>query len=119
MLRTYCLEFSKDWDEGVHLLLFAAREVVQESLGFSPTELVLAHTVRAPLKLLQEKWLGDDKPKNLLDYVCNFCFKLHRGCELAKQNMSVAQKKIKRWFDKDAKAGVSLQVIKCYIYIYI
>lgn len=25
MLRIYCLEFDKDWDEGVHLLLFAAR----------------------------------------------------------------------------------------------
>lgn len=40
MLRTYCLEFNKDWDEGVHLLLFAAREVVQESLGFSEAKLV-------------------------------------------------------------------------------
>ena len=26
MIRTYCLDFEKDWDEGVHLLLFAARE---------------------------------------------------------------------------------------------
>ncbi|PIK38094.1 hypothetical protein BSL78_25069 [Apostichopus japonicus] len=33
MIRTYCLEFQKDWDEGVHLLLFAAREAVQETLG--------------------------------------------------------------------------------------
>ena len=34
MIRTYCLEFQKDWDEGVHLLLFAAREAVQETLGY-------------------------------------------------------------------------------------
>ena len=34
MMRTFCSEFPKDWDEGVHLLLFAAREAVQESLGF-------------------------------------------------------------------------------------
>lgn len=59
MLRAHCLEFSKDWDEGVHLLLFAAREVIQESLGFSPAELVFAHTVRGPLKLLKEKWLSE------------------------------------------------------------
>lgn len=103
MLRSYCLEFSKDWDEGVHLLLFAVREVVQDSLGFSPAELVFAHTVRGPLKLLQEKWLGDGEPKNLLDYVSNFRFKLHRACELARQNMSVAQTKMKRWFDKNAE----------------
>ena len=36
MLRCYCLEFEKDWDEGVHLLMFAASELVQEALGFSP-----------------------------------------------------------------------------------
>ncbi len=40
MMRTYCLETEKDWDDGVHLLLFAARESVQDSLGFSPFELV-------------------------------------------------------------------------------
>ena len=38
---------------GIHLLLFAARESVQESLGFSPFELVFGHRVRGPL--LKEK----------------------------------------------------------------
>jgi hypothetical protein len=45
MMRTYCYQYEKDWDEGVHLVLFAARETVQESLGFSPFELVFGHTV--------------------------------------------------------------------------
>ena len=31
MIKMYCIENSKDWDEGVHLLLFAVRESVQES----------------------------------------------------------------------------------------
>ena len=30
MMRIYCFETEKDWDEGIHLLLFAARESVQE-----------------------------------------------------------------------------------------
>ena len=60
MLRTYCLENNCDWDQGVHLLLFAARESVQESLGFSPFELVFSRTVRGPLKLLKEAWLAED-----------------------------------------------------------
>jgi hypothetical protein len=51
MIRTFCLQYEKDWDDGVHLLLFAAREAVQESLGFIPFELVFGHTVRGPLKL--------------------------------------------------------------------
>ena len=52
MMRTYCLETGKDWEDGIHLLLFAARESVQELLGFSPFELVFGHTVRGPLDLL-------------------------------------------------------------------
>ena len=54
MIRSYCFDTEKDWDEGIHLLLFAVRESVQESLGFSPFELVFGHTVRGPLKLLKE-----------------------------------------------------------------
>ena len=34
----------------------SAREVVQESLGFSPAELVFGHTLRGPLKAFQEKF---------------------------------------------------------------
>ena len=36
------------------MLLFAVRKSVQESLGFSPFELVFGHTVRGPLKLLMK-----------------------------------------------------------------
>jgi len=34
MLKKHCLEQEKEWNEGVHLVLFAARESIQESLGF-------------------------------------------------------------------------------------
>ena len=43
------------------------RETVQESLGFSPFELVFGHTVRGLLDLLKEGWLTEDPPTNLLD----------------------------------------------------
>ena len=72
IMKIYCHQYEKDWDEGVHLLLFAAREAVQESLGFSPFELVFGHTVRGPLKLLKEKWLTETSDLNLLDYVSTF-----------------------------------------------
>lgn len=61
MLKSFCLEFERDWDEGVPLALFAIREVVQESLGFSPSELVFGHTVRGPLKLLHESFISEKK----------------------------------------------------------
>ena len=40
MIRTYCFEENKDWDERVHMLLFAVRESVNDALGF---ELVFEH----------------------------------------------------------------------------
>lgn len=51
MFHTFCLEFQKDWAEGLPMVMFAVREVVQESLGFGPAELVFGHTVHGPLKL--------------------------------------------------------------------
>ena len=57
MIRSYFLDTDKNWDEGIHLMLFPVRELVQESLGFSPFELVFRHTVRGRLKLLKEKFL--------------------------------------------------------------
>lgn len=90
MLRAYCLENEKEWDDGVHLL-FAAREAVQESTCFSPADLVFAHNVRGPLRLLRENWLNESQPKNLLDYVSSFRYKLHHACELATQHLSAAQ----------------------------
>ena len=57
LIRAYCIEHGKDWDQGIHLLLFATREAVQESLG-CPLELIFGHTVRGPLKLLKESWLA-------------------------------------------------------------
>ena len=73
MIRSYCFDTEKDWNEGIRLLLFAVRESVQESLGFSPSELVFGHTVRGPLKLLKEKFLSDDDSSlNLLQYVSDF-----------------------------------------------
>ena len=50
MMKAYCTTEGKDWDEGIPLLLFAARESIQESLEFSPFELVFGHLPRGPLK---------------------------------------------------------------------
>ena len=84
-------------------MLFAAQEAVQESLGFSPFELVFGHTVRGPLKLLKEKWLTETSDLNLLDYVSDFKEKLYNACKLAQENLKSSQMKMKMWFDKDAR----------------
>ena len=104
MIRSYCFDTENDWDEGIHLLLFAVRESVQESLGFSPFELVFGHTVRGPLNLLKEKFLSqEDTPLNLLQYISNLRSKLLTACEAAKSNLKKAQGKMKQTFDKNTK----------------
>lgn len=106
MLKSYCYEFEKDWDEGVHLLLFAIRETTQESLGFSPFELIYGHAARGPLKLLQEKILQSNETTNLLNYVSHFRYRLNRTCEIASQNLKSTQSSMKKWYDRKAKKRV-------------
>ena len=54
MFRKMCAERPKDWDRYPPALLFAIREVPQESLGFSPFELV--YYVRGPMAILRKLW---------------------------------------------------------------
>ena len=86
----YCVDKERQWDEGVHLVLFAARESIQEALGFSPFELAFGRTVCGPLKLLKEVWLGEDTTMNLLDHVSDLHEKLHTATQLAKDNLKSA-----------------------------
>lgn len=92
MLSKFCLETAKSWDEGVPFVLFAAREAVQESLGFSPAELVFGHSIRGPLKVLKEQFMSDDSKKyNVLDYVSQFKERLCNACLIAKDALSSSQ----------------------------
>ena len=104
MIRSYSFDREKDWDEGIDLLLFAIRESIQESLGFSPFELVFGHTVRGPFKLLKEKFLSqEDTPLNLHQYVSDFKSKLLTACEAAKSNLKSTPGKMKQNYDKNTK----------------
>ena len=101
MIRSYCLDNERDWDEGISLLLFAVRESVQESLGRSLFELVFGHLVCGPLKLLKENWLSENTENlNLLDYVSKFRDKLKKACQLAQQNLKNSQSKMRMLYDR-------------------
>ena len=93
MIRTYCFDTEKNWDEGIPLLLFAVRESVQESLGFSPFELVFGHSVRGPLKLMKEKLLSEEPTSfNLLNYVSDFKLKLSKDKKAFERNFKVGDR---------------------------
>ena len=74
MLHTYCFEQDKDWDEGVHLLLFAAHEAVQESLGFSPFELLFTRYWYRPCGVTN----ADSSLALLVRGTCQYPFKRSR-----------------------------------------
>ncbi|KAL6461078.1 hypothetical protein MHYP_G00310440 [Metynnis hypsauchen] len=104
MLRTYCFETGKDWDEGVPLLLFAIRDTVQESTGFSPNSLIFGHSVRGPLRILYDQWLSP--PSTSGDKVLGFVSKLRERLQLArrlaKQNLCSSQAEMKCRYDRKA-----------------
>ena len=107
VLRKYCLESGNSWDEGVPFALFALRESVQESLGFSPAELIFAHTVRGPLQVLKEQLMSTDcstRATNVLEYVSRFRERLHQACAIAKEALSSSQSSMKKRYDKSAVA---------------
>lgn len=89
---------------------------MQEPIGFSPSELVFTHSVYDPLKLLREKWLGETEPPEFVGLVCGFRFKLHRACELAKDNLLAVQKKMKGWYDQKTESRVFSLVTKFWFY---
>lgn len=101
MLRKYCLNFEREWDEGVPFLLFAVRDTIEESLGFCPADLVFGHTMRGPLKIYQEMMLNEQESPvvNVLDYVSKFKARLHEACSFVRKTMSETQKNMKKRFD--------------------
>ncbi|KAG6930496.1 hypothetical protein G0U57_003644, partial [Chelydra serpentina] len=59
MLKTFMNQHPQDWDKYLPHLLFAYREVPQESTGFSPFELLYGRRVRGPLDLMRDEWEGE------------------------------------------------------------
>jgi hypothetical protein len=95
MLKRMCSERPKDWDKYLPAILFAYREVPQESLGFSPFELLVVYgrTVRRPMAILKELWtneIKDQEIKSTYQYVFDLRDILESTCELEHQNLEKA-----------------------------
>lgn len=98
LLRAYCTELDRD-GEGLPWLLLAAREVAQESKGFSLNDLFFGHAARGSLAVLQDTWGTVEPPLNLLDYVNGVRNRLCSAAEMAKEKLERAQVKIKHIYD--------------------
>lgn len=106
MLKRMCTECPKDWDRYVSPLLFAYREVPQESLGFAPFELIFGRTVRGPMRILKELWTKDvdnSETKTTYQYVLDLQERLEETCKLARENLMRARTVQKKQYDRKAR----------------
>lgn len=106
MLWKFVNDTGKDWDKWLPFVLFAYREVPQASTGFSRFELVYGWSVQGPLDLLRKSW---DTPmtstageQGILQYVLQMRDRLEKYREQAIENLEVAQKAQKHWYDQYA-----------------
>ncbi|KAL2077976.1 hypothetical protein ACEWY4_025661 [Coilia grayii] len=109
LLRSYWVELGSDWEEGLPCLLLASREVVQESMGFSPKQLVFGHSVRGLPAVLADEWCNAAtsfwafSPTNVLDYVSGFRYRLYEARAAATRKLGKAQSKMRCLFNRKAK----------------
>lgn len=79
-----------------HLLLFAARESIQESSGFSAFEFIFVHTVR-DLSFFKENLSSDISDcLNLFHYVSYLSIRLTKECDLAREHLKSNQVSMKK-----------------------
>ena len=84
-MKRLCVEKPKDWDKYLSAVLFAYREVPQESLGFSPFELVYGRSVRGPMTILKGLWtkeVPDPNVKTTYQHVLDLKERLQSMAEL-------------------------------------
>ena len=106
MLIRMCSEQPKEWDRFIEPLLFAYREVPQESTGFSPFELLYGRTLRGPMSILRDLWTKegiDNKVITTYQYVFDLRNRIEETCTLARENLLTAQQMYKKHFDKTAR----------------
>ena len=106
MLRRLCSEQPKQWHRYINPLLFAYREVPQESKGFAPFELLYGRAVRGPMCILRELWtsnIEEPEVKNSYQYVFELRKKLDDTLGIAHSELQKAQQRGKHYYDRNAK----------------
>ena len=106
MLRKLCEEQPKQWNRYIPALLFAYRDTIQDSTGYSPFQLLYGRQVRGPLTILKELWtkeIQDEEVKTTYQYVVDLRERLEDTCQLAQEAVQRNSKKYKLYADSKAK----------------
>ena len=106
MLKRLCQDQPKQWHRLINPVLFAYREVPQESTGFSPFQLLYRRSVRGPGTILKELWTKEvniPEVKSSYEYVTELRERLEDSLKLAQEELEKSQKRYKRHYDRKAK----------------
>ena len=106
MLKRLCSEKPRQWDRYINALLFAYREVLQQSMGFAPFELLYGRTVRGPMRILRSIWTGEDgetEARTSYQYVFELRERLEEIMKVAREELERSHGCYKQYFDRRSK----------------
>ena len=86
--------------------LFAYREAPQDSLGFSPFEMLYERTVRGPVTILKELWTNEEdeeEVKTTYQYVVDLRNRLEDTCRVARDSFRQSSEVHRRHFNRKAR----------------
>ena len=93
MLKKFVSERVQHWDKFLPYLLFAYREVPNESTGYSPFGLLYGRIIRGPLAVIKESRLEEQpSEKNLVSLVLEIRRRLATMQQVVKEHMKEAQR---------------------------
>ena len=105
-LKRLCSEQPRLWHRYINPLLFAYREVAQESTGFFPFELLYGRAVRGPMFILKELWTKElevPEVKNSYQYVFELRENMEDTLKIAHEELQKAQQKGKHDYERKTK----------------
>ena len=105
MLKAYAVVEPKLWDKYLTYVLFAYREVPNETTVFSPFELLYGRNVRGPLSILKEQWKEPEECQaSVLSYLLETRDRLRTFSNLAHQNEVEAKQVQKRYYGRKSRS---------------
>jgi hypothetical protein len=111
-LKALTERFPNSWDAALCWVLFGYREVINETTGFSPFELLYGRSVKGPLTLIKDAMMNETdlsrSKKSVVEFMLETREHLRSALELASVHASEQRTKAKVWYDRKAR----LQVFK-------
>jgi len=106
LLKKVVSERPQDWSRHITPLMFAVRDIPQDSTGFTPFELLFGHRVRTPVTLLKQLWTGErvnHEVKTAYQYVLDLRERIEETCQLAQEEIAKVHKRNQTYYNWRAR----------------